>query len=150
MSDGGSPVNRKTIRQAIAAGLAANMPSAQAVYGYQRSKFDGRASVVRVFSASADRPMFAEQGIRSEFGFIVQLWVLYASPTTQVWSESEAEDKLDDLEYELISWIVDNQVPADMLWTALRYARGSVVDTHKVGGESYLVEDVFVVAEVYG
>ena len=148
-----SRVNRKTVRATIAAGLAANMPSAAAVYAYQRSKLDGMASVVRIFSASSDRPAMtgnAEEShpLWTQLGFICQLWVLTASATGQTYTEAEAEDRLDDLEYELITWVAANQNPSGGAWVDLRYDRPSFVDTYKAGNELYLVEDIFLTATV--
>ncbi|MCB0186498.1 MAG: hypothetical protein KDE31_19655 [Caldilineaceae bacterium] len=142
-----SRVNRKTIRAAIAAGLAANMPSAAAVYGYQRSKLDGKAAVVRIFDASSERPPLSQSGeTQSVFGYIIQLWVLTASATGQSFTEAEAEDKLADMELELITWIEANQYPVGQPWRGLEYDRPSFVDTYKAGNELYLVEDIFVSA----
>lgn len=140
-----SRVNRKTVRTTIAAGLAANMPSAAAVYAYQRSKLDGKATVARIFSASSERPPLSASGeTQSVFGYIVQLWVLTASATGQTFTEAEAEDKLDDMEHELITWVEANQYPTGATWRELRYDRPSFVDTYKAGNELYLVEDIFL------
>jgi hypothetical protein len=155
MPSGATPISRKTVRQAIGAGLSANMPTAQVVYAYQRSKIGRVASAVRIFSASALRPMMAEQGIRSELGLIVQLWVLYNSATGETPGEEGAEDLLDTLEHELATWISVNNLEPDALWqaagiTAIRYGGFSFIDTQKPGGETYLVEDIPIIAEIYG
>lgn len=152
MSDGTNPISRKDIRRALGDGLAANMPTAQAIYRYQKSDLKGQSPVVRVFSARSLRPQkTGHGGVRSQFGFVVQLWVLYAGDGIQNWSEEGAEDTLDQLEYELISWMVQNQGDqVGTLWTSLKYGGWSVVDNVKVAGNTYLVEDVPVIAEVFG
>ncbi|RIK41605.1 MAG: hypothetical protein DCC55_11350 [Chloroflexi bacterium] len=155
MPNGATPISRKVVRDAIGAGLVANLPTAQAVYPYQRSKIGGVATAVRFFSASSLRPMMAEQGIRSELGFIVQLWVIYNSATQETWGESEAEAKLDALEHEFATWVSANNLEPNPLWlaagiTAIRYSGFSFVDVHKIANETYLVEDIPIIAEVYG
>lgn len=139
-------VGRKAVRKAIAAGLAANMPTAQVVYDYQKSDFDQQSPVVRVFSAGSNRPSMTARGNRSRFTFSIELWVLYANSGS--WNEADAEDALDDLEQELVQWVSDNQVGD--LWTALKFERPSLLGNVIVGGAPYLVEDITLVAEVYG
>ena len=148
---GDVPISRKDVRRALGDGLAANMTTAQVIYRYQKSNFAGQSPVVRVFSARSLRPQKTSHGgVRSQFGFTVQLWVLYAGDKMQV-SEESAEDTLDQLELELITWLVANQGDqAGTLWTSLKYGGWSVVDNVKVVGNTYLVEDVLVIAEVFG
>lgn len=139
-------VSRKDVRQAIAAGLAANMPTAQVVYRYQKSDFDQQSPVVRVFSAGSVRPTMTARGSRSKFHFSVELWVLYDNGGG--WSEEKAEDALDTLEKELVAWVSNNQVTS--LWTSLNFGQQSVLGNVIVGGVPYLVEEIMLIAEVYG
>ncbi len=138
--------NRKDIRKAVAAGLSASMPTAQAVYGYQKSDFGQQSPVVRVYSSGSERPSITARGARSKFFFVVEIWVLYAAGAT--WTEENAEDAIDTLEKELIEWIGANQV--NSLWTHLEYARPSLMGTVTVGGIPYLVEEFSLAAQVYG
>lgn len=146
MSLGDGPISRRVVREAIALGLAAGMPTAQAVYNHQKTAFDGQSPVVRILSVGSERPSMTERGIRSKLMFLVQVWVLFTP--SGAWSEADAENALDQLELELISWIVANQQTE--LWTGLRYERRSLVETVKVAGDVYLVEDVMIQADVYG
>lgn len=146
MPIGDNPINRKEVRRALAAGLSASMPTAQAVYGYQKSDFGQQSPVVRVYSSGAERPSMTAKGIRSKFFFTVEVWVLFGKRAA--WSEEDAEDAIDTLEQELIAWIAANQVTA--WWTHLEYARPSLMGVVTVGGMQYLVEEFSVAAQVYG
>lgn len=139
-------VNRKAVRQAIAAGLSSNMPTAQVVYRYQKSDFDQQSPVVRVFSAGSERPTITARGSRSKFHVNVELWVLYDNGGG--WTEEKAEDAIDTLEQELTAWVSSNQVTS--LWTSLHFGQQSVLGNIIVGGVPYLVEEIALIAEVYG
>lgn len=138
----GLPISRRAVRESIAAGLAAGLPSAQAVYGYQETDLQGQSPTVRVYTAGAQRPQLPATGIRSRFRYTVELWVLFED-------EAAAENTLDQLEYELITWLGANQIGD--LWQALMYEGESVVDNVRVSaGSVWLVEEIHLVAEVYG
>lgn len=137
-------VNRKSVRDALAAGLTTALTTAQAVYGYQRGGFEGRTPVVRVMSAGSERTRLTAQGNRATLFFLVQLWVLYADPDAG-WDEQDAEDALDQLEYELAVWMEANRVTAD--WLGLDMAGRSTVEIVRYQGLPYLVEDVPVMVK---
>jgi len=147
MADGSAPISRKVIREALATGLASGVSTAEAVWDYQRSDLGGQSPVIRVLAQSSTRPQLAQRGIRSEFGFVIQVWVLWKSQGGE-WTEAEAEDQLDQLEWEIISWMVGNQNTDN--WTALQYAQPTAIDTITIGGDIYLVEDIPVRVSVYG
>lgn len=142
-------VSRREIREAIAAGLAASLPSAQAVYGYLVQNLQQQSPAVRVFSVGTLRPQLTAQGIRSTFYVMVQLWVAIRDGV-----EEQAENQLDALEHELTGWLVAHQSGAALAepapWTALQYDRPSIVDNVTVAGMAYVVEDIVLRAEVYG
>lgn len=142
--------SRRAVREAIATGLTPAMPAAAAVYPYMFSNFkDGPSPVVRIMNAGSNRPPHEEVGIRSEFFFMAQFWVIYFEDGTPA-VQQEAENTLDQLEYEFTAWLTDNQVkPADQ-WTMLTVNGRSTVQTQKVHGFYYVVESVPLVAEVYG
>lgn len=141
-------INRQTVRDAIAAGLQAAMPTAQAVYGHQRTNIGNQSPVVRIYTFGGMRPQIPATGVRSRFFYTVELWVLFTTIAGQNY-EADAEDTLDQLEYELISWVGANQ--NDNLWQALMFEGQSVVDNIKIAaGDVWLVEEIRLVAEVYG
>jgi hypothetical protein len=140
------PVARATVRAAVAAGLATGLASAQVVYGYQRGAFENQTPVVRVMSMGSDRPRLTPQGNRGEFHLLVQLWVLYAAPDSS-WTEAQAEDRLDQLELELATWMAANRTTAN--WQALDQAGRSFVHLVRYQGLPWLVEDVPVLVRVF-
>ena len=147
MSNGGTPISRRVVREAIAAGLSAACTGAQAVYAYGVSDFGSCWPVVRVMSRGSERPAMTAAGIRSRFTYLVDVWVLYRDATAG-WSERDAEDALDALEGEIIGWLSANQ--GGELWTSIYYGGGSTVDVINIAGEPWLTEAIPVTAEVYG
>lgn len=151
MSD--APINRGLIRKALAAGLAAALPGASplltslSVYDYMRSGFEGKSPVLRVVTAGSLRPEAYANGIRSQFYYSVQFFVIYyqdGDPSVQ----AQAEDILDELEIQAFTWIADNQQTD--LWTELRFDQRSRSTVVKLGPHQYIMEDIPVVARVYG
>ena len=141
-----TPVSRKVIREAIAAGLSVGVTSAQAVYSYAAADFDGQSPVVRVSSSSSERPQLTAAGIRSMMRFTVDVWVLLSD--RDGWNEQDAEDTLDTVEHEIITWMVGNQNTDN--WTSLQYDAPTTTFPAIIGGDTWLVEEITVRAEVYG
>lgn len=140
------PVSRKLIRETIAAGLAVNLPSAQAVYNHSKADFGGLSPVVRISSESSERPGLTRQGIRSIFRFTIEVWVLLTD--RDGWTEKDAEDTLDTLETEIITWITQNHNTA--LWSTLVYDGQTTIIVAIDGGDTWLIERIPIRAEVYG
>ena len=147
MALGDVPISRAVVRAALGAGLAEGMPTAMQVYPWQQSDFGGYSPVVRVVNAGSERPAKEARGIRSKFYLAVQLWVRFRLQDGS-WVEEQAEEQLDQLELELITWLTENQQTG--LWTNIQYAERSTVGTSSLAGELWLVEDVPIVVEVYG
>lgn len=147
MSNGAQPISRRVVREAIAAGLQASCASAKAVYGYAASDFGSQWPVVRVMSRGSNRPAVTAAGVRSQFVFLVDLWVLFKDLAAG-WSEEDAENTLDALEQEITSWLTDHQ--GGTTWTSIYYSRPSTVDVVLIAGEAWLTEAIQVTAEVYG
>lgn len=146
MTNGSAPISRKTVREAIGAGLAANLPSAQAVYNHAKADFGGQSPVVRISSESSERPGLTRQGIRSVFRYTVEVWVLLTD--RDGWTEQDAEDTLDTVEAEIISWMVGNHNTDT--WTSLTYDGQSSVVVAIDGGDTWLIERIPIRAEVHG
>lgn len=138
-------VNRKDIRATLAAALTTALTTAQAVYGYQRGGFEGRTPVVRVMSAGSERPRYTAQGNRGTLHFLVQLWVLYTDPDAG-WTEANAEDALDQLEYELAAYVETYRATDD--WIAIDLEGRSRVEIVRYQGLPYVVEDVPIAVKV--
>ena len=147
MSNGATPIGRRAIREAIAAGLETTCASAQAVYSYAVSDFKAQWPVIRVMSRGSERPPITGAGMRSRFVFLVDVWVLFRDASAG-WTEQDAENALDALELEIISWLTDNQ--GGEVWTNIYYTSASTVDVINIAGEPWLTEAIQVTAEVYG
>lgn len=142
----GTPISRKVVREAIGAGLAAGVTSAQAVYSYAKADFSGQSPVVRVMGSSIERPQLSQQGIRSMMWFTVDVWVLLTDEAG--WSEQDAEDTIDAIEHEIVTWVTANQ--NNGTWTSLLYDRPTDIQPVVVAGEAWLIEEITLRAEVYG
>jgi hypothetical protein len=138
-------MNRETVRDAIVAGLTPAMTLAQLVVGHQKANVGSQWPAVLVFTAGSERPQVTEQGIRSRFHYVAQLWVLYYDKEGG-WTEADAEDALDALEQQFTAWMANNQV--NEVWTTLMFDGRSRVGV-TAPGESYLVEEIPIVAEVH-
>lgn len=139
-------MNRKLVRDAIVAGMTPALTVAQLVVGHQKANLGGQWPAVMVFTAGGQRPQVTDRGIRSEFHYVAQLWVLYYSKDG-LWTEAQAEDTLDALERQLTEWLAENQISE--LWTTLAFNGRSMVSIRTDTGESYLVEEIPIKAEVY-
>jgi hypothetical protein len=144
MSAGAS--NRKNLRQALATALTTALTSVQAVYRYQRGGFEGQTPVVRVMSMGSNRIRLTPLGSAAELYFLIQIWVLYTD-TAAGWSEEQAEDRLDDIDAQLASWLEGNRKSTD--WQAIDQTGRSFVQIVRFQGRPYLVEDVPVTVKVY-
>lgn len=139
-------VSRDIVRKAIVAALRPALTVAQRVEGH-KANIQGQWPAVFVLTAGSMRPQVTEQGIRSDFHYLLQLWVLYYSRDAG-WDEGDAEDTLDALEQQLAEWSANHQVGE--LWTGLMFEGRSRVGVVNEGGEPYLVEEIPIKVEVWG
>lgn len=137
-------LNREIIRDTLVEDLRAALTVAQKVEGH-KANINGQWPALFLLTAGSLRPQVTEAGIRSEFYYLAQLWVLYHKEG--LWTEAEAEDTLDALEQQLAEWMANHQVGE--LWTALMFNGRSQVGITVDGGESFLVEEIPIKVEVY-
>lgn len=137
-------MSREVVRDAVVAGMRPALTVAQSVEGH-KANIQGQWPAVRLLTAGSLRPQVTERGVRSEFYYVAQLWVLYYKEG--LWTEAEAEDTLDALEQQLAEWLANNQVGE--IWTGLMFDGRSRVGTYNEGGETFLVEEIPIKAEVY-
>lgn len=143
--------NRETGRDALTALLSAALVGvglpAQAVYGYQKSDFEGQSPVVVVLSAGTRRQRFGmgTEKYRSWFGYEILNFVADADAAAG-WTDADVEDRLDLLEKEIADVIADNRVTAN--WDDLKHDEGaSQIVPALVGGKPYKLEILRVWAE---
>lgn len=131
-------VNRKDVRQAVAEVLRGVFGSAvQEVYDYAAADFRGKSPVVRVLSGGSERGarMFGDEVV-----LVVEFWVLFSQKRSG-YTRGDAENIIDDLEWQLATWAEERQ--NGPLWTGVAYDGTSTVgQTPVVRGEAWLVEMV--------
>ena len=156
MSSGLVPVNRKGLRNDIVQSLALSVPSAQAVYGYLKSGFEGDSPVVRMMSAGSQRQEVGEaQGYESQLFFDLQILVLLYEEGADADAVAElASDQLDQVEFEIFQWFSDHQQVQDddgmPKWVVAKWENRSTVVPYAVGTHFYLVETIPIIVEVAG
>lgn len=140
------PVSRAQARTTLAQELESAMSTAQVVYDHMRSDFAGQSPVVRVMSGGSERRRFTTQGGRGDLLLMVQIWVLSVSPADN-WTEADAENALDQLEWELAQYIDSNR--RSEVWQALDFDGRSRVEVVRLEGKPYLIEDIPLVMKVF-
>ena len=135
-------INRKAVREALATYLDGALPSAEAVFPYQVSDFAGKSPIVYITSSGSSREKFTGVGFRSTFKLNIHTFVLYPSENTGAgYTEQDAENILDDLEYQIASAILS--IGSHALIKAISYPEQSNADNAvEIGGETYLHEVV--------
>jgi hypothetical protein len=143
-----SVANRKLWRAAIASDLeTALVPAyANALYAGQVATFNGASPVVVVSSAGSDR---AENDSTQKHALFINLdvFVLY-SDSVNGFDETDAEDKLDDIEAAIATWVKDNATRQPSVnavgWTGLEYAGRTNADIGpaSLGGQDYRYEQI--------
>lgn len=114
-----SPTRAET-REALGAGLRANVPSAQVVYTSQVSSFGGQSPVLVLTSAGSARNRQTLAGQGAEYRFNLHVLVLY-SDAASGWTEADAENALDAIEAEVATFVAAN-ARGGANWSGLAYA----------------------------
>jgi len=142
-------INRKTVREALAALIDADFSSDWDVFNYKVKKFNGKARNIVVSSAGSGRTIMGADADESDtsFRFRVFVFVLYASDD-ESWTAQNSEDALDTAEKDLTDLFNDNQSAAS--WSRL-YMDGmseadEVIDE---GGQVFRREIIYVRTEKY-
>lgn len=137
-----SSPDRKVAREALAMLLRGGVPAAQAVYSYQKAKFDGESPVIAVTSAGSERERFTMQGSMATFFFDINVFVLHADAESG-WTEQDGEDTLDLLEKQIAAVI--DQHTSTQVWSNLNYTdRSDIQPLQMPEGHNYLYEVISV------
>lgn len=138
-------IKRSEVRKELARLLEAGVPAADWLIDYQASNFEGRSPVVMVTSAGTVRPQFTMTGLYAKMFFGIHIFVLHADPDSG-YTEADAEDTIDQVEFEIASVLAANQ--SGTYWQGISWEESSIVDKITVSGTSYLYEVLPVVVEV--
>lgn len=137
--------NRKAVRKALAALLAAGVPELQQVYDYRVGDFEGQSPVATVSSSGSERERLTFAGSKARMYFQVDVFSLYSDGGS--WGEDDAEDAIDDIEAGIADVVDANQ--ATEHWRALGLeGRSQRVDV-MIGGNEYVRESMVIVAGVW-
>lgn len=145
--------NRETARDALTALFTAALVGAgkpvQAVYGYQASDFDGQSPVVVVLSSGVYRMRYTLKSTRYKSFFNLEVIVFVADAISDdSWTDANVEDKLDEVEKEIADVLADNRFN-NSKWSDIRMSdEGSQILPANVGGDSYKMEVIPIIAEV--
>lgn len=133
-----APVNRKTIRQELAAVIDANKSVIQIVYDHRPASIE-QSPAICLASAGTGRPPSTQSAYGNVFFIVAQIWVLIDSAAT-------TENELDDAEHELATIIQDNFRHESAAWIRLMYAERTRVLPEKIilDGRSHYVEPVLL------
>lgn len=139
-------VNRQDVRDALRNAISDFGTSAQEVYRNMQGDFQGQSPIIAVESAASERKRLTQQGLRSTLFFTVHLLVIDAN-TELAWTEAQADDALDLLEYEFAQFMEAR--PRNDVWEAVDYDGRSSIAIVNVGGSIYLDEMIPVKVEVF-
>lgn len=141
--------SRKTVRTALATllqtALVGTGKPAQAVYAYRVGDFGGQFPVVCLGASGASHSAMTLQGGRAVFGIDVYVFVLYSDGSA--WTETQAENALDDIEQIIADTVNANRSGAS--WRALSFNGESEIDITVIGGKDYWREVIPIKVEVF-
>ena len=134
-----SNINRKEARKALAAHLATLVTKAEEVFDHQASDFGGASPVVYVTSSKSSRRLTSLREKEGTFGFNVHTFVLYPGKVDPDYTESDAEDMLDDIECQIAD-ACDSSLDDPIIQGISCSEPSNADDTAKIAGETYLHE----------
>lgn len=138
-------INRKTVRQALATLLEADLVSAslaQQFYRYRAGDFKNQTPVCELVSTSISAPnMLSLSGDHeTQCAFELSNFVWYADPVNNTWDEENAIDKLDDLATQTMTTLdtIAQSPPSSI--DGIEFDTPSSVDIVVIGGVTYMRE----------
>lgn len=144
-------LSRKTVKEEIGNGLSTALVGsgkpASALYTYQKGKLGGESPVILVVSGILERMFRGMGAVTYDSNFLIECHVLvYDGDNNQPLTETLREDKGDELEAAIATWVAANQ--KGTCYRALRYSkpteRASVI---MLDGEPYLLEIISLEVE---
>ena len=147
-------ISRQVIREEIASrattALTAGAGPFQTIYSDNRRTWKGESPVLVILSEGTAREPLGMGNIqywnRMRFSFLI--FVLEADEKDANWTEANVEDKVDECEKEVSDFIMDNRQAVGFWLNLLPDGDFSAILPATVGGESYRMEILTVIAEV--
>lgn len=138
-------VSRRLIRQRLAQDLKGYLKSAESVYDHKPGQIEGHPTVF-VLSGGTSRDRTVTAGFGAVYYFEIHNLVLYADASVN-WSEENAEDALDLLDYELSQFMAEKTNLKNELWKSIRYLGRSIIGKIIIGGNTY--QDEIIPLQVF-
>ena len=136
-------VSRKPVRQQLAIDIAVDMTTAHTVYDHRPATLNGSPAVLVISVNTLRNRRLTQSGQGQEFFFEIHNLVRNEFSTT--YTEEDAEDALDDLEFELAGWMEDPTNTKSTFWQSFRYDGPTILGRTKIGGIEYQDEIVSIV-----
>ena len=125
-----------------------NVPSAQAVYKYQKMKLQGESPVVMIMG-NGDDPVPFVKGTDNHYYFEVGIFVLHGDPNDAGYNEDDAEDALDNVKSEINEVFRNEDNRRSVRWEEFRQDGRSAITRLPMEGEPYLMEIVPVLVRKF-
>jgi len=148
---------RKLTRLAIGAKMEADLvgeglPAADFA-SYHKSDFGGASPVITISTSGSGLPPLTTQGSSYSYYFEVNTLVIRPNQTEIVagYTESDAEDALDDVYDAIKEWIANNRkdaVNGEWDYVAIE-ARSNIIPIVDDGGRGYFMENIPIKVEVF-
>lgn len=145
-------INRQTIREALAAGIAAALDSTWDVYSYGTDQFGGKARNVVISSGNIDYPEAGAGDHLLEDGdadamFNIGLAIKYADDD-QSWTPQNSQDALDFGRKTIEDYLRDNKENAGV-WSKIKSQASIVGIANDIAGVPYRSEIIPVRVLIY-
>ena len=132
---------RGDIRTAVASLFSVGVPSAQAVYKYQKMKLNGESPVI-VLMSSGDDPVPFIKGHDTSYYLEVGILVLHGDANDTGYNEDDAEDALDEVKGEINAVVRNEDNRRSNNWEEFMQDGRSSITRLPFEGEPYLMEIV--------
>lgn len=119
--------SRQSIRTQLAALLAANVPSAQAVYAYEPGDLNGQSPVLVIASAGSERMWRSHGTPHLRVYLTVDVYTRAAESATGGYTYATSADVIDTVEAQIATTIDAHQTEPG-LWVGITYADRSLVE----------------------
>ena len=139
--------NRADVRRTLKSVIKGSATGIQTIYHYQAVDLKGESPVLRIMSASSERPPLTFKGRRSTFGVLLQLAVL-SSDDDNNWTTENAEDTLDLIEAQLSQVLFKPQSWQGTAILTVNNNGPSIVRKDVIQGTTYLEELIPILVEV--
>lgn len=144
-------LSRKTVRDEIATGLRTSLAGTglpvSSVYSNRVGKLNGESPVLLVLSGQSLRSFQGMGTKRYQSAMTIEIHsLIYDGDQNNPLTESQREDKADEIEAGIAGWIADHQIGTS--YRSLRYGQATDrLDVQMLDGNPYLLEIIYLEVE---